>query len=122
MLHHSGCAAGNDLVWLTRSTVEMKDELKGGRESSRPISWHSWTLIPYIEAKAPPAVLTHPFDPTMPIRLPFAIAMDEAQIDEDLAVVFHRQRAEDTLNQGIPIRYSSRGVVPLLSIWWRRKA
>jgi hypothetical protein len=45
----------------------------------------------------------HPLPPIDPVFLDLAVTMDVTQIYEDLAFVTHRNIAEDTLHQLVPV-------------------
>lgn len=114
--------AGHDLVGLATFTVEVKNELEARSQSALPVTGHSRPLIPDVPREAPPSLLAHPFEPGIPIRNHLVGPMDEAQIDQHLAVVCHRQVCEHTAHQAIPIGDATRGVVALVAVGRRSDA
>lgn len=110
--------AGDDLVWFARMLVEVKDEFKCRREAAVPIARYACPLVPDVEAEAAPTLAAHPVEPALPVGQPFVVAMDQAQVDQHLAVLHHDlvEPAEHTAHQRIPITDTSGRIVTLIAI------
>lgn len=80
----AGPLAGDDLVGLASLAIEVKDKLESRRQATVPIARQSRPLVPDVEAEAAPALLAHPVEPGMPVRLPFIVPVDETEIDQKL--------------------------------------
>jgi hypothetical protein len=78
--------AGHDLVGFAGAAVEVENELEAGSQSALPVAGHAWPLIPDVPRKAPPALLTHPGQPAVPIRDDFVVAVDQPEVDQHLSV------------------------------------
>ena len=72
------------LVGFARRAIEVEDELVRRCQAALPVARQARALIPDIPAKAPPARGAHPFHPSFPIGLPLAVAVDEADVDQQL--------------------------------------
>src|SRR5262245_20179750 len=99
----TGPLAFNCLLRFDSHPVEMENELVTRCQSAGPIAWHSFALVPDIPAKAPPPQHRHPVNPAIPIRHPFAFAVDQPEVDQDLPGVGHRQAGEGPPHQPIPV-------------------
>ena len=75
-------------------------------------------LVPDVEAEAAPALLPHPVEPALPVGLPLVVAVDQPEIDQDLAVVRHdiRKVPEDALHQRVPVADAAGRVVALVAV------
>src|SRR3990167_9549274 len=110
--------ARHDLVRFPRRAIEVEEELEGRREPAGPVARQAGTLIPDVEAEAAPALLPHPVEPPLPIGLPLVVAVDQSEIDQDLAVVGHHVHyvTEDALHECVPVTDASGRVVALVGI------
>src|SRR6266852_847405 len=103
------------LVGAARCPIEMEHEFKRGRQSSAPVARKPWSLIPHIPPEPPPSLLAHPGNPRLPIRLPFAVTVDQPQVDQHLPSFGHRQVGEYAFHQCQPIPNAT-FVCPLLIV------
>ena len=78
--------AGDDLVGLARLAVEVEDELVARRQTPSPVPGHGHRLIPHVPPEEAPALLGHPRQPVVPVADDRALAMDQAEVDQHLAV------------------------------------
>src|SRR5690606_34335818 len=119
----AGPFAGHDLVRLSRLAIEVEHELECGRQTPVPVAGKSGPLVPDVKAEAPPALSSHPVEPGFPIGLPLVVAVDEAEVDEHLAILGYHlvEVVEDAAHQGVPIADPTGGVVPLVAVGWARE-
>ena len=110
-----------NLLRLERRTVEVENKLKGWRQPPTPIAGHSRALIPHIPAKTPPPLLAHPRHPAIPIRPPFTLFVNQAQVDEHLPSLGHGEIGEHPAHEGVPIAGALAAIVSALVRVRRRR-
>lgn len=117
-----GVLAGNDRVGLAALVIEVEDELEAWGEAPGPVARHPGALVPDVPGEPTPALGVHPGEPSIPVRHHLVVAVDEAQVYQDLAVGAHRQTGEDPAHQGIPVVDTARGVAALVGVGRRGEA
>src|SRR3546814_5616639 len=97
----AGKLAGHRLVGFARLPVEVEDEFKARRQTPLPITGHPWPLVPDVPGKTPPALAAHPVEPCVPIRDELVVAVDQAEVDQHLAIGGHGHLREHAAHQEI---------------------
>ncbi|NKA37083.1 hypothetical protein GO300_05143 [Ralstonia solanacearum] len=114
--------ARHGLVCLASLTIEVEDEFEGWCQPATPVAGHARSLVPHVPAEPPPALRAHPRDPGIPVWDDLAVAVDQPEVDEHLAVARHRHVAEDAAHQHVPVRDTTGGVIALVGVGRRGKA